>query len=152
MLRILCTKRPTQCCRGTSIEEVIRIIDSDDIRRVAVVDKAGILRGMISDRNLLAAFSDDQPGVWAYFSDLLSFSGGKTKQRFPDSRLRTKKAENIMKTDLTTIDRNASIDAAIALMTQKELKRLPVIDEKGIYKGMISRESLLRSGFSSTER
>jgi len=34
-------------------------------------------------------------------------------------------------------------------MTEKALKRLPVVDENGRFKGMISRDSLLRTGFAS---
>jgi len=39
------------------------------------------------------------------------------------------------------------IEDAIALMTRESLKRLPVVDGAGRFKGMISRDSLLRTGF-----
>ena len=42
----------------TPVEEVIRLIDSNDIQRVCVVDQAGHFLGLISDRDLLVAFSD----------------------------------------------------------------------------------------------
>ena len=42
----------------TPVEEVIRLIDCNDIQRVCVVDKEGYFLGLISDRDLLAAFSD----------------------------------------------------------------------------------------------
>jgi len=32
-------------------------------------------------------------------------------------------------------------------MTEKMIRRLPVLDAQGKFKGMISRESLLRAGF-----
>jgi CBS domain-containing protein len=44
-------------------------------------------------------------------------------------------------------DRGALIEDALGLMTEKALKRLPVVDEFGRFKGMISRDSLLRTGF-----
>jgi CBS-domain-containing membrane protein len=37
------------------------------------------------------------------------------------------------------------------LMTEKALKRLPVVDADGCFKGMISRDSLLRAGFRTVE-
>jgi CBS domain-containing protein len=43
-----------------------------------------------------------------------------------------------------------SIDEAIELMTEKALKDLPVLDAHGKFKGLISRESLLRAAFKNS--
>jgi CBS domain-containing protein len=51
-----------------------------------------------------------------------------------------------MKTDLVTIREDAHIDDAIRLMTQRQIKRLPVVDAEGRFRGMISRDQLLRAG------
>ncbi len=58
----------------TPVEEVIRIIDCNDIQRVCVVDQEGYFLGLISDRDLLAAFSDRHPGIWDYFVSKISFT------------------------------------------------------------------------------
>ena len=34
-------------------------------------------------------------------------------------------------------------------MLERAIKRLPVLDSEGKFKGMISRDSLLRAGFAS---
>ncbi|MDY0041537.1 MAG: DUF190 domain-containing protein [Desulforhabdus sp.] len=47
----------------TPVEEVLRIIDKNDIQRVAVVDEDGTFLGLISDRDLLNAFADYHPGI-----------------------------------------------------------------------------------------
>ena len=69
------------------------------------------------------------------------------------SRLRRRPAERIslsttageiMKTDLITISEDANLESALRLMLQHSLKRLPVLDAEGHYKGMISRNDLLR--------
>ena len=52
-----------------------------------------------------------------------------------------------MTTDLITVPEDMLIEDAICLMTEKAIKRLPVIDADGRFKGMISRDSLLRTGF-----
>jgi len=36
-------------------------------------------------------------------------------------------------------------------MTEKAFKRLPVLDAEGRFKGMISRDSLLRTGFAGSK-
>jgi CBS domain-containing protein len=129
----------------TPVDEVIQLIDCSDIRRVAVVDREGRLLGLISDRNLLAAFSDRLPGFWDYLVSKLSFSENPQLQR--DLRART--AGEVMKTDIITVVEDAPINEAIRLMLDRAIKRLPVVDSQGKFKGMVSREALLRAGFAS---
>lgn len=50
-----------------------------------------------------------------------------------------------MKTDLVIVKEDTPLQNAMKLMTEKALKRLPVIDKDGKFKGMISRDSLLRT-------
>jgi CBS domain-containing protein len=132
----------------TPVDEIIRLIDSNDIQRVAVVDKEARFLGLISDRDLLIAFSPDFPdGIWDQFLSVVPFSErGKRHREFKD-RLRAKTAVEVMNTNIVTVQETTPIDAAIALMTEKGLKRLPVLDSEGKFKGMISRDSLLRTGF-----
>lgn len=131
------------------VEEVLHLIDADDIQRVAVVDGAGHLLGLISDRNLLSAFSDDQPGIWRYLTRFIPFSEKGNRQKALQERLRSRKAGDVMKKDVITVREDAFIEDAIQIMTEKGFKRLPVVDEDGIYRGMINRDSLLRAGFEN---
>jgi len=124
------------------VEEVIRLIDTDDIQRVAVVDASGRLMGLISDRDLLAAFSDSRESIWHYLT-------GKRNHATAGQILR-KTAAEVMRKDLVTVQEDTTIDEAIRLMTDKGLKRLPVVDAEGRFKGMISRDSLLRTGLAQT--
>ncbi|WP_457552158.1 DUF190 domain-containing protein [Desulfobacula sp.] len=133
----------------TPVAEVLSIIDSNDIQRVAVVDKNMVLLGILSDRNLLAAFSDQKEGIWAYFARKLHFGQGDQKNQEFARNLTSKTVAEVMKKDPITILENALIEEAIRLMTEKVIKRLPVLDNQGKFKGMISRASLLRAGFKS---
>ena len=130
-----------------SVEAVLQMIHTDDIQRVAVVDRTGRLLGLISDRNLLSAFSDEEPGVWQYLTRFVSFSEKGKRQKSLQDRLRRRKAKDVMKKDVITVREDAFIEDAIQIMTEKGIKRLPVVDEDGIYRGMINRDSLLRAGF-----
>ena len=131
----------------TSVEEVMRIIDANDIQRVAVVDHDEVFLGMISDRDLLTMFSDYHPGVWDYFVSKIPFTERGRMQREVSEHLKARTAADVMKTDLFSVGEDATIDEAIKIMTEKALKRLPVLDSKGRFKGMISRDALLRTGF-----
>jgi CBS-domain-containing membrane protein len=132
----------------TPVDEVIRTIDADDLRRVAVVDGEGRFLGLISDAGLLQAFSEQTPGILDYLARLLPFGerGDKNAGLFRELRNRT--AGEVMETGLITIAEDRPLDEAIARMTEKGLKRLPVVDGGGRFLGLVSRESLLRAGFS----
>jgi CBS domain-containing protein/PII-like signaling protein len=132
----------------TPVDEIIRMIDSNDIQRVTVVDKEGRFLGLISDRDLLVAFSPDFPdGIWDQFLSLVPFSERGKRHRELKERLQAKTAAAVMNTDIITVQETTPIDTAIAIMTEKGLKRLPVLDSERKFKGMISRDSLLRTGF-----
>jgi CBS domain-containing protein len=124
----------------TPIDEVIRVIGHNDIQRVAVVNDQGILLGLISDRDLLCYFKQDPAGIWGVLT--------KPKNA-PEGRLQSAQASAVMRTDLITVKESTTVAEAIALMTQKALKRLPVVDNQGRFQGMISRDSLLRTGFGA---
>lgn len=142
-------RRETQAVAPeTPVEEIMRLIDANDIQRVAVVDEEGRFLGLISDRDLLVAFSPGFPeGIWDQFLSIVPFSERGKRHREFKNHLQAKTAAEVMNTDIVTVEETTPIDAAIALMTQKGLKRLPVLDFEGKFKGMISRDSLLRTGF-----
>ena len=127
--------------------EVIRIIDTDDIQRVAVVEPDGRFRGLISDRDLLAAFAGQGQGFWEYLSCRLTH---RSREACPADLRRTlqeKTAADVMQTSLVLVGENTSVEEAIRLMVEQRLKRLPVVDADGRFRGMISREGVLRGIF-----
>lgn len=133
----------------TPVDEVIRLIDRNDIQRVCVVDQEGHLLGLISDRDLLVAFSDRHPGIWDYFVSKIPFTERGRRHKHLQWHLELKNAAEVMNPNIITIQEDAPINEAIRLMLEKAIKRLPVVDAQGKYKGMVSRDSLLRAGFAS---
>jgi CBS-domain-containing membrane protein len=135
----------------TSLEEVIRVIDSNDIQRMAVVDAQGKLLGLISDRDLLCYFKEEESGIWGLLAKMKDSSGPAACKGDLRKCLAETNAGTVMTTDLTTVREEMQIEEAIALMIEKRLKRLPVVDAEGRFKGMISRDSLLRTGFGRSD-
>jgi len=131
----------------TPVSQVLDIIGSNDIQRLAVVDKDNVFLGNISDRNMLMAFSNQKEGIWDFFVSKLSIKNEKAS-----FDLCSKTAGEVMKTDPITILETDTIDNAIRLITEKMIKRLPVIDSHGKFKGLISRESLLRTGYLNSQQ
>ena len=124
------------------MDAVVGIIDATDLQRVAVVDGEGRLQGIISDSDLLRAFKPDPGGPGQLFARLARSLRGEMDQRLARTR-----ADEVMDANPVTIREDALIGEAIRLMTEGRLKRLPVVDADGHFRGLISRDSLLRTGY-----
>jgi CBS domain-containing protein len=139
-------RRDTQTVTpGAPASEVIRIIDTDDIQRVAVVDPDGQFRGLISDRDLLVAFAGQGQGFWEYLSCRLTHQSREDCPTHLRRSLREKTAADVMQTSLVMVGENSPVEEAVQLMVEKRLKRLPVVDADGRFRGMISREGVLKT-------
>jgi CBS domain-containing protein len=130
----------------TPVMDIIHVIDSTDIQRVAVVDAVGHFLGLISDRDLFSAFSSQAEGLWELFLRNVSTSEKRRKAESVHADIVNKTARDVMNTACMTVLENASIDEAIGIIVSLGVKRLPVLDVEGKFKGLISRDSLLRTG------
>ncbi len=134
----------------TPVDEIIRFIDSGQTQRAAVVDGEDHLLGMISDRDLLGVFAEHTAGVWDYLMARMPFPEMARKHQELIRQTKMKTAAEVMKTDLTTILEDSPVEEAVRIMTERGIKRLPVVDEKGAFRGMISRDSLLSAGIKKS--
>jgi CBS domain-containing protein len=135
----------------TPIDEVIRIIDDNDLQRVVVVDETGKLLGLISDRDLLRYFKPKQEGIWHLLSRPFHFFKQDEDRADLSQTLAGTTASEVMTTDLVMVRKEMLIEEAMALMIDKTLKRLPVVDDDGRFLGMITRDALLRTGVAWTD-
>jgi len=104
----------------TSLVTVSRLMTEKKISCVVVVEKNRIL-GIVSERDLVKCVSANKghlPGIFA---------------------------RQIMSSPVETITANTSLDNAIAIMSEKGYRRLPVLDSKGSLKGIVTRSDVLRS-------
>jgi CBS domain-containing protein len=131
----------------TPVMDIIHVIDSDDIQRVAVVDTDGHFLGLISDKELFSAFVDQTASLWELFVRNLPLKEKRKKAEMVYPDILNKTARDVMNAECMTVLENASIDDAISIIVSLGVKRLPVVDLDGKFKGMISRDSLLRIGY-----
>jgi CBS domain-containing protein len=130
----------------TRIEAVLKKINPDNLQRVVVTDKSGKFLGLISDKDLLVLFLNKKVNVWEYIISNIPFSEAAKIHRKLLGRLKIRTASDVMNTNITTVSEDTTIIEAMKLMTEKNFKRLPVVDENGIFRGMINMESVLRAG------
>jgi CBS domain-containing protein/PII-like signaling protein len=125
--------------------DAIKLIDTTSIKRVAVVDPEGRLLGLISERELLALFSDHSGGMLEVILANLSFPALARRHKAMLKALRARTVREIMLTDICSVMEDVPIDEALQLMVERKLKRIPVLGDQGRFRGMLTRESLLRS-------
>jgi acetoin utilization protein AcuB len=125
------TKKLITVTGETDILEVGKIMKDNKIRHIPVVDDSGILLGMVTDRDIRSAM----PSVASEDFD-------SKEERDKLSRLKVK---DIMTKDLVTVSPLYTLQDVLLLFEKYHYGAFPVIDDKGVLKGIISIRDLLRA-------
>jgi CBS domain-containing protein len=107
------------CSDENNLAEVVSIMWHDDVGAVPVVDEGGKVVGIITDRDICMALSN-QPRL----AGEVSVKEVATKKAF------TCKADD-------------NIHAAMEIMKKHRIRRLPVIDDEGRLQGMLSMSTVI---------
>lgn len=101
----------------TSVQEVARLLDRERISGVPVIDDSnGQLVGMITEADIIRCMHRD---------DL--------------------KVDEIMSRQLITVNEDTSINDIAALLTERKIKRVPVVQASGKLVGIISRADIVHA-------
>jgi CBS domain-containing protein len=132
--------------RATIRSAIQRMLDSR-LSGLPVADATGALLGIVSEADLLRR---SEIGTAKTRSGWLEFllGPGRGAQDYTQSHARY--VEEIMTRDVVTIDENASLDDAVKLMEQHQIKRLPVTRGDALV-GILSRADLLRALLKSKD-
>lgn len=125
----------------TPLKEVARLLVENGISGLPVVDGRGHVLGVISEGDLLVKAGGPQEVRHRRLSWLLGDSAA-TKARL--TRLAATTAGGAMTVPAVTIEAASPIRAAAALMTERQVNRLPVVED-GRLVGIVSRADLVRS-------
>ncbi|MGH4009111.1 MAG: CBS domain-containing protein [Pseudonocardiaceae bacterium] len=106
------------CSPDTSISEAARLMDENNVGSVIVIDSAGKLSGILTDRDI---------ALRAMAAERVSGT--------PIAEIMTK--------DVVWIQEDASVFDASRQIAASGRRRLPVVDANGIVKGVISLDDLM---------
>lgn len=129
-----------------TLAEVLDLFDART-QRVAVVDAENRLVGIVSDRDLLAAFEKRDEGFTEHILRFLSGMVGTAEKRY-ERALQAVSARDVMRADPMTVRDDEPIESALALLTAHRLKRLPVVAAGGKFVGILSRDAVVRTGLN----
>lgn len=131
---------PTVAPQAT-LEQILQALERNRRRRAVVIDEEQHVLGIISDGDLLR-HSQKKPHP-ALLERLRRLVTGQPADPSPLLHT-TETAVDLMTTPVYTIPLDGSLNTALRLMMEHEVKRLPVVDENGRLVGLLGRASLLR--------
>jgi len=124
-----------------SVKEAMDILLKRKISGLPVIDTAGKLAGMFTEKNILSYLLPsyiEKVGRFVYEENPKA-----TKKKLAEL-CQIKISQLMRKEVVTTTEETALCEAARIMLTQKA-RRLPVVDKEGKVVGIIAREDILRA-------
>ena len=125
---------------NTSVRDIARLIFGKGINGVPVLDKTKLV-GFITERDILAKF---YPSVEEYMEDPVNTSDFISMEK-KVSNILSLSAGKIMSRNPVTVTADTPILKAQSLMFINKIGRLPVVDSKNHWVGIISKGDIFRS-------
>jgi CBS domain-containing protein len=113
---------------GEDAAQIARTLAQHRIGAVLVRDEAGAILGLVSERDIVRA---------------LAASAGEAVQRMTAAELMTR--------DLHTVTPASRVVEALAMMTDRRVRHLPVVGEDGRLCGMVSIGDLVKARIAEAE-
>ncbi len=124
----------------TQVAEVVSLLIDRALRALPVVDGEGRVVGIITDGDLLARGGTTLP---VRLQQLLPL--GERAAQVATLAEQPLRAAELMTRDPVTLTASTPLAQAAAVMADRDLKRLPVVDTTGRLVGMVSRYDLLKT-------
>jgi CBS domain-containing protein len=120
------------------------------------VTESGLVVGIVTQGDLVDLFQPSDRTLWIPvgfppFLESLTYaidlSWDELDLGVDIARNAGRPVRDVMTTDVVTVDPTADVDELIALLAddERDINRLPVVDEAGALLGIIAREDLLRA-------
>jgi CBS domain-containing protein len=128
----LMTKNPCTVTPDTLVSEAARLMKEEDVGIVPVVERVGgaetrgRLVGVVTDRDITVRYVAEGRTTDAPVRDVMS---GGVKTATPDD----------------------SVESVMALMGREQVRRIPVVDERGSLVGVVSQADLARKAADPTK-
>lgn len=123
----------------TSIAEAVQILIGQAYRGLPVVDSANRVVGILTDGDVLARLGLPAVGVQT------ALTAAEVSREIEMLRRSEQTVRDLMVSPVVTITVDAPVADAVHLMTERGIKRLPVVDRDGRLIGMVSRVDVLRA-------
>ena len=123
----------------TPVAEIVALLIARDYRALPVLDSSGRVVGILTDGDLVS-----RAGIMTTSLEQ-ALTGSELSQHLSALKASGQTAVDLMTPDPVTVQTNTPIGDAVKAMTQRDVKRLPVLDAAGRLAGMVSRTDVLRA-------
>lgn len=113
----------------SALRDALSTLARDQLQRAAVVDGSGRLVGIVDDRALIEALDHEESAGAKILHSLAPRSGARIS--------------DIMLRDPVRAREDLGLSEVLKLMTERGLKRIPVVDDAGRFTGMLRRDEIL---------
>ena len=121
----------------TTLKDVAELLSERGISGAPVVDADGHVLGVVSEADILA--KERRPRPQGRFERLLGY------HERVDAKAAARTAGEAMTAPPVTIAPDRRVDAAAAIMLDRQVNRLPVVDRTGALVGLVTRADLVRA-------
>jgi CBS domain-containing protein len=115
MARDVMTPDPACCTPNTTLDQVARMMVQNDCGEIPVIDVNDQPIGVVTDRDIVCRVVADGKNPMAYTAD------------------------TCMSQPVVTVNADDPLDEVVATMEKHQIRRVPVVDERGCCAGIISQ-------------
>lgn len=132
---------------GAELEEIITTLAANSVSGLPVVNEAGLLVGVISEKDIFNKLGGkDDASFWEVLSGCMHSNKCLMKSI---TRVTVK---DLMTSPAITVNETTSVRDALQLYREKKVNRLPVIDSDGKLAGIITRTDILQAHLEYEDR
>ena len=137
-------KYPVTIDKQAPISDVAELLVKYNLTAVSVVDESNKLIGIITEGDLL--YKKVRPHVPHYVNVLgasIYYNGiGEYNSQF--KKLLASSVEDLMTKEVITAKPETEVEEVVAVMLDKHLKSMPVVDEEGVLIGSLGRLDIIK--------
>lgn len=139
------TSKPITVNPKTLLTEAIKILASNKISGMPVVNDGGKLVGVISETDLMWRETGVEPPPYFMFLDSIIYLENPARYEKEIHKALGQIVEDVMTKKSITVSADEALPKAAHLMMEKKIRRLIVVDDNGLVIGILTRGDIIRS-------
>ncbi|MFA6528100.1 MAG: CBS domain-containing protein [Candidatus Gracilibacteria bacterium] len=139
------TKKVQTATTETSVKTIIQKMAQAGVTAIPVVNKNKKLIGIVTEADIAThELNPHTPRAISLLGGLI-YLENPTKYNTHLKKFCAQDARDLMTEEVVTINEDTPLAEIIKIMQEKSVGRLPVIDKKGILKGIITRTDIIKA-------
>ncbi|PSO87512.1 MAG: phosphoribulokinase [Cyanobacteria bacterium QS_5_48_63] len=139
------TSNPIVVQPQTPIKEAIQLLAERRISGLPVVDGEGKLVGVITESDLMWQETGVDPPPYIILLDSVIYLQNPARYEKEIHKALGQTVEEVMSEKTITVEPDRALKEAARLMHEKEIRRLPVVDEQGQVIGILTRGDIVQA-------